>query len=75
MKNTKFLSIFLFLAVTSFLYADENYKNGNGTLIFQDTSDEKSIEVRKFELKNVEIADQLEDINTVYKSYEKTEST
>lgn len=73
MKKTKLLSIFLFIAVTSFLYADENYKNGNGTLIFQDTSDEKSIEVRKFELKDVEIGDQLEDINTVYKSYEKTE--
>ena len=68
------LLIFFFLIVSiSFTYADENYNDGNGTLVYNSLSEEKSIEIRKFEIKNVEIADQLVNKNSVYKNYEKSD--
>lgn len=68
------LLIFFFLIVSiSFTYADENYNDGNGTLVYNSLSEEKSIEIRKFEIKDVEIADQLVNKNSVYKNYEKSD--
>ncbi len=71
-KNILLISFFLIVSI-SFTYADENYNDGNGTLVYNSLSEEKSIEIRKFEIKNVEIADQLENKNSVYKNYEKSE--
>ena len=73
MKKNILLILFVFIVSISFTYADENYNDENGTLIYNSLSEEKSIEIRKFEIKNVEIADQLENKNSVYKNYEKSE--
>lgn len=73
MKKITPLTAILFCLLASFTHADENYKNGNGTLIYKNSSDEKNIEVRKLEMKNVEIGDFLSDKNTIYKTYEKGE--
>ena len=71
MKKNIILFAFLFSIFCSFLYAEENDKNGNGTLIYSNSSEEKIIEVRKLAMKNVEIGDFLEDKETVYKTYER----
>ena len=71
MKRIAIISILFLVLTGSFSYAEENYKNGNGTLFYRDSSEEKNIEVRKFEIKNVEIGDGLDGKNTVYADYDK----
>ena len=48
MKRIAIISVLFLVLTGSFSHAEENYKNGNGTLIYRDSSDEKNIEVRKF---------------------------
>ena len=69
MKKAFLIVLFL---TGSLVFADGNYKGGNGTLLYNAITNGMEIDIRKFELKNVHIGDMLDEEQDIYDDYKRT---
>ncbi len=67
MKKLAFAA--LLIVTTSLLYAEADYRGGNGTLIRKETVGDKTIEVRKFEVSDFRAGLWVLDDCTIYDDY------
>lgn len=62
-------TILLLLIVSQAVFSNDDYRNGNGTVISRTSTDDKIIEIRKLEIENVNTGDMLSGRNTIYDDY------
>lgn len=65
----KCIFIILLVIATCLLYAEGDYRGGNGTLLHKETIGDKEIEIRKFEISDYWAGLAFVDDNTIYDDY------
>ena len=68
-KMKKRFLLIVLLAFSQFVFANPNYKNGNGTIISSVEKDGVKTTIRKCIINNVKIREMLQENSTIYENY------